>query len=54
MRREVKWIEGVFEKESKSSDFPTIILDLSKALAELLCCHKEALSSGQRSRDHIN
>ena len=39
---EVKWIEGVFEKESKSSDFPTIILELSKAFAELLCCHKEA------------
>lgn len=24
---QVKWVEGVFEKESKSSDFPTIILD---------------------------
>lgn len=26
---QVKWVEGVFEKESKSSDFPTIILDTS-------------------------
>lgn len=24
---QVKWIEGVFEKGAKSSDFPTIILD---------------------------
>ncbi|CAK9118639.1 unnamed protein product [Durusdinium trenchii] len=43
--KKVKWIEGVFEKESKCSDFPTIILDLSKTFADLLCCHKEVMSA---------
>lgn len=43
--KKVKWVEGVFEKESKSSDFPTIILDLSKAFSDLLCCHKEVMSA---------
>eukprot|EP00434_Breviolum_minutum_P023778 symbB.v1.2.020972.t3/scaffold1791.1/size101237/12 len=43
--RKVKWVEGVFEKESKSSDFPTIILDLSKTFSDLLCCHKEVMSA---------
>mmetsp|Transcript_77204 Transcript_77204/g.184844 ORF Transcript_77204/g.184844 Transcript_77204/m.184844 type:complete len:663 (-) Transcript_77204:184-2172(-) len=43
--KKVKWIEGVFEKGAKSSDFPTIILDLPKTLSELLSCHKEVMSA---------
>eukprot|EP00930_Biecheleria_cincta_P043115 TRINITY_DN29642_c0_g1_i1.p1 TRINITY_DN29642_c0_g1~~TRINITY_DN29642_c0_g1_i1.p1 ORF type:complete len:688 (+),score=137.65 TRINITY_DN29642_c0_g1_i1:94-2157(+) len=43
--KKVKWIEGVFEKESRASDFPTIILDMPKTFAELLACHVEVMSA---------
>ncbi|CAE7480699.1 unnamed protein product, partial [Symbiodinium necroappetens] len=43
--KKVKWIEGVFEKESRSSNFPTIILDLPKTLSDLLCCFKQVMTA---------
>eukprot|EP00929_Paragymnodinium_shiwhaense_P104835 TRINITY_DN69574_c0_g3_i1.p1 TRINITY_DN69574_c0_g3~~TRINITY_DN69574_c0_g3_i1.p1 ORF type:complete len:659 (+),score=135.39 TRINITY_DN69574_c0_g3_i1:184-2160(+) len=43
--RKVKWVQGVFEKESKSSDFPAIILDLPRKLSDLLMCHVEVMGA---------
>eukprot|EP00439_Symbiodinium_sp_Y106_P075202 s1975_g14.t2 len=42
--KKVKWIDGVFEKESRSSNFPTIILE-SWQMAYLLCCFKQVMTA---------
>lgn len=43
--KRLKWVEGVFEKKAKASDFPTLILDVCLKFVDLLACHIEVMGA---------